>query len=761
MTALSLSALISNGEMRGGGAYYIISRAVGPELGGAIGACFYFSYSVGCCFYMVSTAESVVEAIFPNNGWPPYSIHLLVGSVCLWIGIVIAVIGAHCFTKVNVPLFAIQFGSILWGVMSIFFSPDPCIAGPPFNNVTGFPCGTLLCTNGTSNTPCGSYHGWSMENFANNAWFGFTDVNCNGVECSWLGVYAVVFTAVTGIFEGANLSGDLRDPNRHIWRGTLIAIWGAFFTYFLSMFSFAGGFDRATLQANLYVLQDMSFGTKWIIVVGIWVACFTSGLGGLMGGSRILQAIARDGIYPGMSWAGRGFGKGDEPRLAVLLTGAIAQVCLFIGGLDAIAPVISTFFAMSYSLVNLSLLLVAFAGTPNFRPRFKYWHWTTALIGFLSNFVMMWALSWMYALIACGIFFTLVIVLSFTNANRTMDWGDIRMALVYHQVRKFLLRMDPRNQHGKLWRPSVLLLTSDRESPLLQACNYLKRGGIFVVGDVIVAQNVDDISRKELSARQLAWMDKVADAKVKAFSQILIAPSARFGYHNLVTTSGLGALIPNTVAVPMWGQGNTACETVAEYLHVLRDAAYMEKNVVIACNFEHVADMTHLFEPHKESAFMELFILPNESVETWGDFSQGPLGSLTLAWGLQKKRLKMRLTRIVGPVDDEHRQVLHERLVEIVKRKGRFRIGKRGDQIFVVSTTERLRNFDDEEYYNQCNATVKAQKTPVTNLVFLPMPNLNMEPQLWLTMTQTLVSGLGPTFLTWKAPDQVLMSRKL
>jgi len=33
LTVLSLAALISNGEMRGGGAYYIISRAVGPEVG--------------------------------------------------------------------------------------------------------------------------------------------------------------------------------------------------------------------------------------------------------------------------------------------------------------------------------------------------------------------------------------------------------------------------------------------------------------------------------------------------------------------------------------------------------------------------------------------------------------------------------------------------------------------------------------------------------------------------------------------------------
>ena len=30
---MSLSAIISNGEMKGGGSYYLISRTTGPELG--------------------------------------------------------------------------------------------------------------------------------------------------------------------------------------------------------------------------------------------------------------------------------------------------------------------------------------------------------------------------------------------------------------------------------------------------------------------------------------------------------------------------------------------------------------------------------------------------------------------------------------------------------------------------------------------------------------------------------------------------------
>jgi potassium/chloride transporter 9 len=86
------------------------------------------------------------------------------------------------------------------------------------------------------------------------------------------------------------------------------------------------------------------------------------------------------------------------------------------------------------------------------------------------------------------------------------------------KVRKFLLRLNPREQqHGKLWRPSVLLFVSKSSSPLLQACNYLKRGGIYVVGTVIVSQHLDDVSRKQLQQTEESWLDAVADAKVKGF----------------------------------------------------------------------------------------------------------------------------------------------------------------------------------------------------------------------------------------------------
>jgi len=102
---------------------------------------------------------------------------------------------------------------------------------------------------------------------------------------------------------------------------------------------------------------------------------------------------------------GKGSGKGDEPRRAVIATCLVAQAALFIGNLNTplttfrdhakclttccvvagdlntVAPIITTFFCLSYGMVCLCCFLVQISGTPNFRPRFKYFTWWTSLVG--------------------------------------------------------------------------------------------------------------------------------------------------------------------------------------------------------------------------------------------------------------------------------------------------------------------------------------------------------------------------------------------
>ena len=53
----------------------------------------------------------------------------------------------------------------------------------------------------------------------------------------------------------------------------------------------------------------------------------------------------------------------------------IGNNCFFAGNVDEIAPLLSMFFLMCYGFVNLACALQTLLKTPNWRPRFKYYHW--------------------------------------------------------------------------------------------------------------------------------------------------------------------------------------------------------------------------------------------------------------------------------------------------------------------------------------------------------------------------------------------------
>ncbi len=56
-TAISMSAIATNGVVAGGGSYFMISRALGPEFGGAVGVLFYLGTSVASSMYIVGAVE--------------------------------------------------------------------------------------------------------------------------------------------------------------------------------------------------------------------------------------------------------------------------------------------------------------------------------------------------------------------------------------------------------------------------------------------------------------------------------------------------------------------------------------------------------------------------------------------------------------------------------------------------------------------------------------------------------------------------------
>jgi solute carrier family 12 (potassium/chloride transporter), member 4/6 len=74
-TSLSLSALCSNGRIKHGGTYFILSRALGAPLGTAIGFCFYIGTNINAANFILSMGETylkmggskIVDADFVSN----------------------------------------------------------------------------------------------------------------------------------------------------------------------------------------------------------------------------------------------------------------------------------------------------------------------------------------------------------------------------------------------------------------------------------------------------------------------------------------------------------------------------------------------------------------------------------------------------------------------------------------------------------------------------------------------------------------------
>ena len=60
LTAISMSAIATNGVVPGGGSYFMISRSLGPEFGGAVGILFYIGTTLAGAMYIVGAVEILV-----------------------------------------------------------------------------------------------------------------------------------------------------------------------------------------------------------------------------------------------------------------------------------------------------------------------------------------------------------------------------------------------------------------------------------------------------------------------------------------------------------------------------------------------------------------------------------------------------------------------------------------------------------------------------------------------------------------------------
>lgn len=123
LTTLSLSAIASNGEVKGGGAYYLISRSLGPEFGGSIGILFYLAQVLNTAMNVVGLIDCIrlySGPSFPQGYWVGYG--LQTGALMLCTGL--CLLGSATFSKASNGLLLILGLAIVSIPISAIFKPS-------------------------------------------------------------------------------------------------------------------------------------------------------------------------------------------------------------------------------------------------------------------------------------------------------------------------------------------------------------------------------------------------------------------------------------------------------------------------------------------------------------------------------------------------------------------------------------------------------------------------------------------------------------
>lgn len=320
-TGLSLSSIATNTRIGSGGPYAIVQKSLGYEIGGSVGVPLYLTRPLGTAMYIFGFREGWLWA-FPDH-WP-----MLVDLSVFVVIFALVYVGADI-------AFRVQFG-----IMAVIVASIASILASP-----------ALSNSNIEVTWFGAYPGFPEDGFG-------------GVSL-WV-VFALFFPATTGILAGANMSGDLKNPRKSIPAGTLWAIGVSTVVYFGLAYCAARMGTVSELTSNYNLFIDRAFWGP-AVLAGLLGATFSSALAGCVGGPRILMAMGEHGILPKSEWLAR-IAENGEPRNAVLVTAILTFAALLMRDLNAIAPLLTMFFLITYTVINVVLLLESSMGLVSFRP---------------------------------------------------------------------------------------------------------------------------------------------------------------------------------------------------------------------------------------------------------------------------------------------------------------------------------------------------------------------------------------------------------
>uniref|UniRef100_A0A915DBS1 Amino acid permease/ SLC12A domain-containing protein n=1 Tax=Ditylenchus dipsaci TaxID=166011 RepID=A0A915DBS1_9BILA len=594
LTCISVSAVATNGVVESGGAYFMISRNLGPEFGSAVGILFYLANTVATAMYLTGGVEILLLYIFPGLTIGGHEAHTdtgimgmmshnlrFYGTILIIIEFVIVAMGVR-FVQLLAPvsLFCVVMSILACYAGGIEKTLNPssgqqvCMFGDhllqaktvinesiPVSelcNYCNFSTNPQLYTrlqdaypsiaNKTELNLGSSYpkkDEYKHGEQANKVYEVFQDV-----DTTFFLLMAIYFPAVTGILTGTNMSGDLANPQKSIPAGTIAAQLTTSFIYFSLALVFGAAIAPELLRDKYgqslhggMVVASLAWPSEWVLLIGSFLSTFGAALQCLCSAPRLLQSIAKDDVIPLLAPFAKVTRK-NEPFYGLILTALIAEAGVLIGAMDNIAAVVDFFFLMCYAFVNLICflhsILVRLIGDPDLYT----------IIGLSPYLVLPFAFSSSL----CVLIYKYV---QWKGAKK--EWGDGIRGLALTTAQYSLMKIPEKDPHPKNWRPQLLILHSMpwskelvdvRYLNLINFASQLKAGkGLtmvvsFLRGD---AANEEDMNTAQhVKARMENDMQQ---SRLRGFAKTLLYNEDQItgALNALIQSIGIGGLRPNTL----------------------------------------------------------------------------------------------------------------------------------------------------------------------------------------------------------------------
>lgn len=535
ITGLSAAAIATNIKMGVGGVYYLISRSLGLETGGAIGIAFYISRTLSITFYAFGLSELIL-LFWPIEMWgtmPGYAIPLLTAIIIVLITIASGK-SAELVLKFQVPMLILVILSILSLMAGVFTSelrmPE---MSPAYRTV---PDGGL-----------------------------------------WV-IFAVFFPGVTGFLAGIAMSGDLKTPGRSIKLGTIYSVFTGTAIYILIpiLLSITVLLPFESLADEEFGLRSWSdaalFGGLFIYPAAIG-AILSSAIGSVLSGPRVLQSLSIDGLAP--KFLGK-VSKTGQPTIATWVTGLVALAAVALGDLNTAAKFVTVLFLTLYVVINIVAAVENIVAEPSYRPDVKV-PWYVSLIGAFGSLFVMYLISPTALVLAFVL--ELGFYIYFKKKALEQEWGDVNVGMWMKIARFSLLRMNRYLVMQRNWRPIILLFVKDirdRIELVKLAAAFGQNRGVFSISKLIYES--DSFDRAERKKIQQEMIEEVHDIGLEAFCEVNEVESLNHGILNISRGHGIAGFKTNTI---MFGWSEEK-EANINQLRIIRSLSRIGKNIVIA-----------------------------------------------------------------------------------------------------------------------------------------------------------------------------------